>query len=542
MKKRAYALAILLALSLLAHSPSGPSRAQAPQANNRYDILIRNGRIIDGTGRAAYPADVGIRDGRIARIGELTKATAVRVIDASGHIVAPGFIDTHMHADAILRRRPTATNLVRDGVTSIVTGNCGESVRDVGRWFADLERIGVSLNVSTLIGHNTIRRSVMGTENRAPTKEELARMVAMVEQAMQDGAVGLSTGLWYVPGAFAKTDEVVALARTAASHGGLYASHMRNEAERIAEAIDEAVQIGREANLPVHISHFKVLNRAFWGTSTKTIAMVEQARAKGLDVTFDQYPYTASSTSLISRTPKWAQEGGYQAFSKRAANSDARRRMIAEMRHQIADVWGWEDLSWAVIASHPKDASLNGKSIREVNRDVFKRPDTLDAQIETAIDLIAKAGRRISMVYHQINEDDVQRILAHPLTMIGRDGGVQRPGPTKPHPRSYGTAARILGRYVREKKLLTLEQAVRKLAALPAIRFGFKERGRLQEGFWADVVVFNPATVADAATFEEPHQYSRGIPYVLVNGALVVDNARHTNARPGHLLRHSAER
>ena len=393
-----------------------------------------------------------------------------------------------------------------------------------------------------LVGHNTIRRSVMGTENRAPTEEELARMVAMVEQAMQDGAAGLSTGLWYVPGAFAKTDEVVALARAAASHGGLYASHMRNEAERIAEAIDEAVQIGREANLPVHISHFKVLNRAFWGTSTKTIARVEQARAEGLDVTFDQYPYTASSTSLISRTPKWAQEGGYPAFSRRAANPGTRRKIVAEMRHQIADVWGWEDISWAVIASHPKDSSLNGKSIREVNRTVFKRPDTLDAQIETAIDLIARAGRRISMVYHQINENDVQRILAHPLTMIGRDGGVQRSGPTKPHPRSYGAAARVLGRYVREEKLITLEQAVRKLAALPAIRFGFKERGRLQEGFWADVVVFNPATVADAATFEEPHQYSRGIPYVLVNGALVVDNASHTNARPGRLLRHSTER
>lgn len=530
-------LFLLTVLIVPAPPSAGAPAAQSQNTQNAsYDIIIRHGRIVDGSGAGWRTADLGVRNGRIARIGDLSNARAAREIDARGLVVTPGFIDAHMHVEGSLPRRPTADNLVRDGVTSIVTGNCGSSEVEVGAWFRNLEEKGISLNVATLVGHNSVRREVMGTENRAPTGEELQRMIALVERAMRDGAVGLSTGLIYVPGVYSNTDEVVALAQAAARHGGLYATHMRDETDKIFDAIAEAVHVGRAARMPVQISHFKIAGKPLWGRSADTLAAVAKARAQGIDVTVDQYPYAASSTRLDILLPAWALAGGRSAIRKRGEDTATRQKIVAEMLTKPGRLAGWDHLGFAVVANCPWNASLNGKSIREINQSVYHRPDTFEAQVQTTIDMVARGS--VGMIYHMMHEDDVRRILANPDAMVGRDGGVKTPGRGKPHPRSYGTAARILGRYVREQSVLTLPQAVRKLAALPAERFGFADRGYLKEGYWADIVIFDPETVTDRATFEEPHQYSTGIPYVLVNGQLVVDNNNHTNTRPGKILRH----
>ena len=515
---------------------------QPKNSTASFDLVIRNGTVVDGSGQPSYQADVAVQNGKIVRIardGSLAKAAAKLTIDAAGKVVAPGFIDTHMHVESNLPRRPTADNLVRDGVTTVITGNCGGSARNLGQWFAGLEKKGFSLNVASLVGHNTVRREVMGNTARDPSPAEMKRMVALVERAMMDGAMGLSTGLIYLPGVYSKTEEVVALAKAAAAHGGLYATHMRDEAGKIFEAIEEAVHIGREASMPVQISHFKIAGKPLWGRSTDTLAAVAKAREEGVDVTVDQYPYPASSTGLYILVPPWSMAGGRAEFRKRMAKPKIRKKLVAEMMLKPGRLAGWDHLGFARVANCPWDASLNGKSIREINRSKYKRPDTFEAQVNTVIDMLTHDNRRIQMVYHMMSEEDVKRILGHPLTMIGRDGGVQTPNRgARPHPRSYGSAARILGRYVREEKVLTLEQAVRKLATLGAIRFGLKDRGMIKEGYRADITIFDPATVGDAATFDRPHQYSKGISHVLVNGKLVVHNGKHTRARPGLILRH----
>ncbi|MFQ5694892.1 MAG: amidohydrolase family protein [Terriglobia bacterium] len=456
-------------------------------------------------------------------------------MNAQGLVVVPGFVDVHMHVSGDLLERPDAHNLVADGVTSVVSGNCGDSKVNLGEWFAELEETGVAINVASLIGHNSVRRTVMGTDNRAPTREEQAQMEALVTAAMEDGAVGFSTGLVYVPGTYAATEEVLALAKVAARHGGLYATHMRNEGEKVFEAIEEALTIAQQAEMPLEISHFKQLNKRFWGTSSRMLERIEQARAGDIDVTLDQYPYTASSTRLGRMLPSWALAGGREALRHRLTDPEEREKIAGEMRKRQRNVLGYKHLDYAVVAEASWDPGLEGKSLREINR-LWKREDKLDAEIETTLDLMEKGPLR--MVYHRMNEEDVVRILRHPLTMVGRDGGVPDYGQGKPHPRNYGAAAHVLGRYVREKKVLSLEQAVRKLTSLPAQRFGFQDRGLLREGVQADIVILDPEIVSDAATFEEPHQYSRGIHSVLVNGEMVLKAGQRTGAQPGRILRH----
>lgn len=525
---------LLLGVVALLWSCAFPLSGQGQTtAAPEYDLVIRNGRIVDGAGNAWFWGDVGIRAGRIARIGRLEGAPTHRVIDARGYVIAPGFLDVHMHVEDSLPERPGAENLVADGVTSIVTGNCGGSEVKLGAWFARLEESGIGVNVSSLIGHNSVRREVMGTENRAPTAEEMERMEELVATAMEQGAVGISTGLIYVPGTYATTEEVVALAGVVARYGGLYATHMRNEGDKVFEAIDEAIRIAREARLPLEISHFKVSNKRFWGSSPRMLARVEQARAEGLDVTVDQYPYTASSTRLDVLLPAWALAGGREEMGRRLADSSQRKIIADEMQKRIRQVLGRKHLDYAVAARVRWDPSLEGKSIREINR-LWKRKDKLRDEIQTVLEMMEKGGAQ--MVYHGMDEKDVVQILAHPLTMLGRDGGVPEFGQGKPHPRSYGAAARLLGRYVREKKTLPLEEAIRKMTSLPALRFGLRDRGLLREGMWADLVVFDPDQISDAATFEEPHHYSRGIHTVLVNGQPVMEGGQHTGARPGHIL------
>lgn len=501
-------------------------------AAQEYDLVLRGGRLVDGTGAPWREGDLAIRDGRIAAIGRFDGRGA-REVDARGLVIAPGFIDVHAHAEEGLRERLQGLNFVHDGVTTIVTGNCGGSAADLGTFFAQIEAGGLGLNAASLIGHNTVRRTAMGMERRPATAEELAKMQAHVDEAMRAGAVGLATGLIYTPGTWADTAEVVALAQVAARHGGLYATHMRSEGEKVKEAIAEAIDVGRRAGLPVQISHFKIAHKKSWGRSNETIALVERARAEGIDVAVDQYPYPASSTSLSVMLPDWALEGGRDALIQRLRDGRIRGRIADEMKDQIRKRNGRKDLSYAVVARYEPEPSREGRSIQDIT--LSRGEKSLEAQIHTVLEMMEKGGA--GMVYFSMSDEDVDRILAWPLSAVASDAGIPTFGNGKPHPRGYGTNARVLGHYVRERRVISLEEAVRKMTSLPAHRFGFTDRGLLRPGLAADVVVFDPKTVADRATFAAPHAYSEGFRLVLVNGVPVIDDGRPTDARPGRVLR-----
>jgi N-acyl-D-amino-acid deacylase len=501
--------------------------AQAP----RYDVLITGGTVVDGSGATGRRADVGIRDGRIAAIGSLGRAGAVETIDASRLVVAPGFIDVHTHADDIAET-PLAENFVRMGVTTIVAGNCGGSALDVGDALTAIRQVGVSVNYATLIGHNTVRRAAMGTANRDATVAELAKMKSLVWRALADGAVGFSTGLQYVPGTYAKTAEILELARVTANVGGVYASHMRNEGTELEKAVEETIRIGEITQCRVQISHLKVDSPSRWGASAKALALIDAARARGLDVEADQYAYTAASSTLGIRFPAWVLEGGQVALSSRLADAATWSRVKTEMRGLLAER-GLSDLSFAVVASYEADPRLNGLSMKQVAA-TLKGSDALDAQLESARAMMIAGGA--SMVYHFMSDEDVERIMRHPFVGIASDSSVLTLGDGVPHPRGYGNNVRVLGEYVRTRHVISLEEAVRKMTSLPAQHFRFEKRGMLKEGYAADVTVFDPASVRDTATFEKPHAYPVGVPYVLVNGVTVVRNGEHTGARSGQVL------
>jgi N-acyl-D-amino-acid deacylase len=524
---------VLIALaigSLLMGQPSGAAHVNAPL----YDLVITNARVIDGSGNPWFRADLALKDGRIVRIGRIAPDTAGKVVDARGQIVAPGFIDVHTHVESIYGQ-PAAENFIRMGVTSLVTGNCGSSATEVGQFLGRLKERPLAVNLATLIAHGSVRRKVMGLGDRAPTPDELKQMEAVVEQGMKDGAVGLSTGLIYVPGTYAKTEEIVALARVTAHYGGLYATHMRNEGDKVAEAIRESIQIGEQAGLPVEISHFKISNKKLWGQSPMTLGLVRDARARGLTVTVDQYAYTASSTSLDSRLPSWLRAGGLDEAKKRLADKATREKAISDTKDALKRS-GFKDYSFAVVASYSPDKSFNGKSIAEITKQVRKKSD-VTSQIEQMLEMYEAGGA--SMIYHGMDEGDVKRIMQEPFTMIASDSGVRQVDESVPHPRGYGNNARVLGRYVRELKLITLEDAIRKMTSLPAQTFGFRDRGLIREGFAADLVIFDENTIMDQATFDKPHQFPVGISYVIVNGETVLANGQMTEARPGVALRGS---
>jgi len=496
-----------------------------------YDLLITNARIVDGSGNPWFRADVAIKDGRIARIGRLGPETAAKTIDARGQILAPGFIDVHTHVESIYNL-PAAENFVRMGVTTLVTGNCGTSTTNVAEFLGRMKEKPIAVNLATLIAHGSVRRKVMGLGDRAPTPEELRQMESLVEQGMKDGAVGLSTGLIYVPGTYAKTDEIVSLARVAARYGGLYATHMRNEGDKVADAIRESISIGEQAGLPVEISHFKISNKKLWGQSPMTLGLVRDARSRGLVVTVDQYAYTASSTSLESRLPAWLRAGGLEEAKKRLADKATRERAIDDTKEALKRS-GFKDYSFAVVASYDPDKSFNGKSIAEITKEVKKKSD-VTSQIEQMLEMYEAGGA--GMIYHGMGEEDVRRIMQEPFTMIASDSGVREVDESVPHPRGYGNNARVLGRYVRELKLISLEDAIRKMTSLPAQTFGFRDRGLIREGFAADLVIFDENTIIDQATFDKPHQFPLGISYVLVNGQVILANNQMTEARPGVAL------
>jgi N-acyl-D-amino-acid deacylase len=527
------ALLAIAALSLVIWpAPPTPGAQSAPA----FDLLIRNGTVVDGTGAPGAKADVAVKDGRIVRVGRLGTATAAATIDATDLVVAPGFIDVHTHADD-LASAPLAENFVRMGVTSLVAGNCGGSALDVGGALKEIQAARAAINFATLVGHNTVRQAVMGTVERPPTPAELEQMKGLVAKAMADGAVGFSTGLQYVPGSYATTDELIALARAAAAGGGLYATHMRNEGTAVEKAVAEAIAVGEAARCPVQISHLKIDSPNRWGASKILLDLIEGARRRGVQVSADQYAYTAGSSGLGIRFPAWALEGGQPRIIERLSDEATWQRIRREMKGLLAER-GFKDLSWAVIASFRPDTTLNGLSMQQAASRVMARDD-VDAQLEMAREMMKRGGAQ--MVYHFMSEDDVAAIMRHPQVSVASDSDILQPGGGAPHPRGYGNNARVLGRYVRELKVITLEEAVRKMTSLPASQYGFARRGAIRPGYHADLVVFDPAAVSDRATYENPHQYAAGIPYVIVNGVIVIDVGRDTGSRPGQILKRGAE-
>ena len=505
----------------------------AAQDDQPYDLLFRGGRVVDGTGNPWVRADVAIRGDRIARIGHLPDANAARVIDAEGLVVAPGFIDPHTHAVRGIFDVPTADNYLLQGVTTVTEGNDGGSPWPIGEHLDRIAETRISPNWAVFAGQGTIRREVMGNEDRDPTGDELDRMRELVGQAMQEGALGLSTGLFYVPGSFASTGEVIELSAVAASYGGIYISHMRDEALRLLDSVRETIRIGEEAGIPVQMTHHKVISRDRWGQSVESLALVDAARARGVDITIDQYPYTASQTSITAVVPQWAQAGGTGELIARLRDPETRRRVREEIVYRIEHDRGGGDPANIVIGLCEWDRSLEGKSLADILAE-REMEVTVGNAADLVMDIIERGGARA--IYHAMDEADVERIMRHPATAIGSDGGVSVFGESMPHPREYGTFARVLGRYVRERGVLSLEEAVRKMSGATAQRIGLQDRGLLREGHFADIAVFDPDGVIDRATFAEPHQYAEGFEYVLVNGAVVVDGGEHTGARPGRVL------
>ncbi|MBK7834501.1 MAG: D-aminoacylase [Gemmatimonadetes bacterium] len=528
---------VLVAVPILSCAAAGLAQGQSGPP---YDLLIRGGTVVDGTGRARYRADVAVQGDRIARVSTtpIDPTGARRVIDATGRIVAPGFIDLHAHIDPLLRL-PAAESHVRQGVTLALGGPDGGSPLPLAPYMDSAQRAGLGINVAYLVGHNAIRTRVMGLADRAPTAPELARMQALVEEGMRDGAFGLSTGLRYIPGFYSATDEVVALSRVAAARGGIYTSHLREEGLGLFEGVGEAIRIGREARIPIVLTHHKAIGKAMWGQSVRTLAMVDSARAAGIDVMIDQYPYTASQTGLSVLIPPWALADGDSALARRMRDPVLRDSILRGVIDYIVNDRGGGDIRRVQFGRVAWQPALEGKTLFDwaTQRGV---PTTPEGAAPLVVEGQLNGGA--TMIYHVIDEGDVRRIMQHPQTMIASDGRLTVPGEGAAHPRAYGTFPRVLGRYVREVGLLTLEEGVHKMTGMPAARLGLTGRGVIAEGASADLVVFDAATVADRATFADPHQYPAGIGDVLVNGVPVVSGGTMTAARPGKVLRHVPSR
>src|SRR5215469_12384134 len=490
-------------------------------AQPRYDILITNAKIVDGSGGPWFYGDVGIRGDTIAALGYVPGATAATTIDAKGLIVAPGFIDIHSHGRRGIGQVPIAENYLREGVTSIIEGPDGSSPLPIAKFLADIGKTPISINFGTCVGQGSIRSEVMGLVNRKATPEEIEKMKAIATQAMRDGAFGLSTGLFYVPGNFTPTEEVIEIAKVVGAMGGFHVSHMRDEAAGVLDSVRETIRIGEEGHLPTQITHHKIIGQANWGQSVETLRLVEEARAREVDVTIDQYPYTASSTGIAALVPQWALEGGQKSTVERLNAPEQRARIKATIVENLKYDRGAGDPKNVAIVNCGFDPSLAGKNLAQITRE-RGREVTMENASEIVMELVAKGG--CSAVYHAISEEDVVRIMRSPYTMIASDGDIPVFGQAAPHPRSYGTFARVLGVYVREEKVISLEEAVRKMAGFPAERLKIYDRGMLRPGMKADVVVFDPVKVGDRAQYDKPHQYSVGFRQVIVNGKFALRN------------------
>lgn len=550
----------LLSGAALVASPFSPAAAAAPRRRprGRAELLLRGGVVYDGTGAPPVEADVRISGDRIVAVGRALAADGAAVIDARGYAVAPGFIDIHSHTDTVLFAHPNAESKVRQGVTTEVAGQDGGSVAPssaeraarvreeyraqgidvdvstLGGFFRSLDARGAAVNLASMVGAGTIRGLVVGEDDRPPTPAELERMVALVREAVADGACGLSSGLEYSPGGFATRQELAALAAPFRGTGLPYATHMRNEDDELFAAIEEALDVGRAAGVPVHISHLKAQGERNWWKAVPVLEMLEAARAAGRDVGYDRYPYVAYSTGLSNLFPLWTRDGGSTAFLARLRDPSQRPRIEAEVREKIAELGSWDAVQITSTASDAL-AWARGQRLGRLAAERGAEPYDL------LLSLMLEDQGRPGMVGFGMSEENTARFLAHPMGMICSDAPARAvTGPLAegtPHPRAFGSYPRVLGHYVRERRLMPLETAVHKMTGMPAARLRIDGRGRIAPGAFADVVVFDPRTVADLATFEAPHAYPVGIPHVIVNGEPVVRDGEHTGARPGHTLR-----
>lgn len=530
-----------------------------------HGILIRGGDVVDGTGSPPVPMDVAIDGTRISGLHRRSEAKAAVTIDAEGMIVCPGFIDIHTHSDIYLLANPLAESKIRQGVTTELLGNCGsspapllgsalESQQDyantldlvidwstLDEYFLRLSNLRTSVNTATLVGADTLRQCIIGSDDVKPDEEQLARMNRLLAESMLQGAFGLSSGLIYAPGCYATTEELISLASTSAAMGGFYTSHIRGESSTVVQAVQEAIRIGREAGTRVEISHHKACGRNNWGKVNETLRIIDLARKEGVDVAFDVYPYTASSTSLDTILPPWAREGGKEAILARLADRQVRARITGELADR-ATPWentvaedGWENIVVVGLEDGP-NKRFDNMSMEQIAKAQGKDP------AEAAFDLMLQERLHAWAIFHEMSEDDVMTVMRHPLASIGSDGESESPyGPTgklTTHPRSYGTFPRVLRRYAIEKGVFPLHEAVRRMTSWPADRIGLKDRGTLAKGMAADIVVFDPEKVRDLATFDRPHRYSEGVEYVLVNGSITIDHGEHTKERSGQVIRH----
>jgi len=495
-----------------------------------FDVIFTGGSIVDGLGNPAFSGDVGIKGDRIVALSveALNPGDAEITVDVSGLVVSPGFIDNHAHIQTTIHEHPLAENFTRQGITTLMASlHSGDQPWPLDEYASSLD---IAPNIGFFAGHTWTRMQVLGMENRAPDHDELQAMRDYVEESMKQGALGLSTGLLYVPANYAETEEVIELAKVAAQYGGIYVTHMRNEATGLIDSVNETIRIATEADIPAHINHHKAVGVNQWGWSEQTLAMIDEARASGIDITHDLYPYTASSTRSAVLFPQWAMAGGADEFAKRIADPEQLQIIREEMGEIIMNDRTGDDLSRIQFRVLYSDESYNGKRLSDLAVD-RGLPNELETGIDLIIELQLKGG--FSVIFHAMNEDDVIRILRHPLAMIETDGDPVSYGDGFPHPRSYGAFPRIIARYVRELGVLTLEEAVRKMTSMPADQYNQKERGRIVEGTFADIVVFDPQTIQDEATYVDPHRYPTGIHHVMVNGSFVIRSGALTGERPG---------
>ena len=527
----------------------------AQQPARPFDLLVTNARIIDGTGGPPVAGSVAVRDGRIAGVGRVT-GTAARTIDAHGLVLAPGFIDAHSHSDYALLTDGNAESKIRQGVTTEVIGESGSVApqkpsaarnwSDFAGYFAAIEKSTVSVNLLSYIGLGQVREYVMGNDDRAPTADELSKMTALVSEEMKHGAYGVATGLIYSPNAYASLDELIALSKPAAAAGGLYASHLRYDGDKLRDGLEEAIAIGEGARIPVHVFHLKVTGAKNVGRMKEVIAIVEAAQKRGVEIAADQYPYVASSTGLIQTIPPWAHEGGNAKLVARLKDPATRARIRKEMddpnptwENRLISAGTWHNVQ---IASLPARTGMEtgykrfeGWRVDDAAKEMGRDP------YDFVFEMLIANGGSVSCVWFIIDESDLKLAMKQPWVSVGSDGSaLATSGPLRtgvPHPRNFGTFPRVLGKYVREEHVIPLEQAVHKMSGLTASQLHIKDRGLIKDGMAADLVIFDPATVADRATFTDPFQYPVGIPTVIVNGRVVLDNGRHTGERPGVVIR-----
>ena len=533
--------------------------------SNLFDIVIKGGKIFDGTGNPSFQVDIGIKEGKIIKIDDIVEK-GNRAIDAKGLVVSPGFIDMHNHADHAILAFSNAECYIMQGVTTSLVGNCGLSMAPINsdnleltktylspflrkdfdyqwdwrtskEYFEKIRKNNAAINLAPLVGQGTLRITVKGFEMTKASKEEMEKMKTILKQELEEGAFGLSTGLVYPPGSYSTTKELIELTSILKKYNALYTTHLRNESDELLESVKEAIKIGEENDISVEISHHKAIGRANWGKVKDSLKMLESARQRGVDINCDVYPYTAAMTTVSSLLPPWSLEGGVEKMLARLKNYEERLKIekdITEGRMK-GENWikgiGWENI---MVAECPLDKDAEGKSLKTL----FKERNQFRQPFKALFDWLIKIKGEATMVFFCMDEEDVKTVISSPISTIISDSWVIAPsGGGKPHPRGYGSFPRVLGKYVREEKTLTLEEAIKKMTSLPANKIGLKNRGIIKEGYWADIVIFNPDKIKDKATFEDPHQYPEGIYYVIVNGQITVDNGKITGLKPGKILK-----